>query len=478
MGFLVAVTQGQDLQNCSIGTRQFTVGSAEDAAALAASLGCSNGDFAVRWVGKVFVTQAIHVTKGTSLNITGTGPGATAHGRDIQQLFVVDSGSRLHLSDIALEHGNAAGALHSSGGAIFANQSTVSFSGNMSFSFNSAIHGGAISAYDSVVSWDGDDIQLSFNSANDGGAIVAYNSAVSWRGDNAQFISNVAQEDGGAVYAYNSTVSWDGDGTQFSSNAANEDGGTFYAELSTVSWDGNGVQFISNSANQAGGAIFAFESKVLWNGNSAKFAYNSARGAGGAILAHESDLFWVGDSTQFSSNSAKGFGGAINAAYSAVSWGRNTTFHSNVAGKSGGAIASSDMEFLFFDDSGNVDKVILSDAKFINNSAETGGALHLTSSANGFNFTGVIFQNNSATGGAGGAVAAYGMGTVESPLIFSNCHFANNAASETGGAVEILTGQQEFSYCHFEGNSAGKDPTIKVGVAIFRVATVLWTKHF
>ncbi|CAN0099250.1 unnamed protein product, partial [Ectocarpus sp. 12 AP-2014] len=149
-----------------------------DALALATSLQCSNGDFAVEWVGEVFLEETIRITGGTSLNITGFGPGATADGGGNTQLFYVDGGSRLHLSDMALTNGNASdgGAINASessasfsanrGGAIFVNQSRVSFSGNISVFSNSAgLSGGAVYAYASTVSSDGDDIEFSFNHA-------------------------------------------------------------------------------------------------------------------------------------------------------------------------------------------------------------------------------------------------------------------------------------------------------------------------
>lgn len=488
MGLLLAaVTRSQSLENCGVEVSPFTVRSTEDAATLATFLRCSSGDVAVQWVGEVFVEQTIRVTNGTSLNVTGVGPGATADGQDAQQLFVVDAGSRLHLSDMTLARGNASSRAEAlpSGGAIYSNQSSVSFSGNVSFISNSADEsGGAIYAISSNVAWNGDDaIQFGFNSANDGGAIFAYesavswvgsdtrfvsnsafdggaihvhNSTVSWRGDGTRFDSNAANEDGGAIYALEgSTVSWDGDAARFTSNSANEDGGAIYAEGSAVFWEGDGAHFTSNSANQSGGAIHAFESTVFWNGDATQFDSNFAGGAGGAIHAVESDVIWDGDSTQLSSNSANGFGGAIHAELSAVSWGRNTTFRSNVAGGSGGALASGDMKSLFFDSSGLLGTVYLSGATFADNRAANGGAVYLTNSLNSFNFTDVIFRENSAYA-SGGAVAAYGMGDDGSPLVFSRCHFLENVAGDTGGAVDTLTGQQEFNLCDFEGNSAGE----------------------
>ncbi|CAN0237623.1 unnamed protein product [Ectocarpus sp. 8 AP-2014] len=205
---MAVVARSQELQNFSVGTSPFTVGSTEDAATLAMSIQCSNGDFSVQWVEEVFVVETIYVTDGTSLIITGVGPEAIADGGDSTQLFVADRGSNLHLSDVILTNGNAF-----DGGAIHANQSSVSFGGNTIFSSNSATEGGgAIYAYDSRVSWDGDGIQFNSNHAGeDGGAIYAVESTVSWDGDDTYFYSNFADNTGGAIYAYESTASWDGD---------------------------------------------------------------------------------------------------------------------------------------------------------------------------------------------------------------------------------------------------------------------------
>lgn len=55
MGGLAAVGLAQELPTCSVDSTLSTVGSTEDAATLATSLECSNGDFSVQWVGEVFV---------------------------------------------------------------------------------------------------------------------------------------------------------------------------------------------------------------------------------------------------------------------------------------------------------------------------------------------------------------------------------------------------------------------------------------
>ncbi|CAN0185940.1 unnamed protein product, partial [Ectocarpus sp. 13 AM-2016] len=91
MFILMVVARTQELQSCSVDAVPSTISSTQDADTLATSiLACPNGSFFVEWVGEIFVAETIHVTDGTSLNITGSGSGAIADGRDATQLFIVD----------------------------------------------------------------------------------------------------------------------------------------------------------------------------------------------------------------------------------------------------------------------------------------------------------------------------------------------------------------------------------------------------
>lgn len=251
----VVVARTQGLQNHSVDAIPSTIGSTEDAGALAASiLGCTNGSFAVQWVGEVFVEEAIHVTGGTSLDFTGAGPGAISDGRGGTRLFHVDEGSILHLSGLTLANG---GAYPCHGEAVFVNRSTVSFGENVSFVSNSAFFGGAISAYDSVVSWDGDNTRFGQNSATVFGGAIFTSSNVSWHGDGTEFISDSALDGSGAFHASTANVSWDGEGTNFISNAGGGGGAISSGLGSTVSWNGDNTQFQNNSAAVHGGAMSA-----------------------------------------------------------------------------------------------------------------------------------------------------------------------------------------------------------------------------
>ena len=427
LSLLAAFAWAQELQSCMVDSIPVSVGSTEDAAALATSLQCSNGDFAVEWVGEVFVEETIFVTDGTSLNVTGAGPGAIADGGGETQLFVVEGDSRLHLSDMTLSNGNA-----SYGGAIFVNQSTVSFSGNMSFISNSAEFGGAIVAWESNVSWNGYSTQFTANyAAFDGGAIGAYMfSVVSWEGNGTLFSSNKAESEGGAIVVW-ATVFWDGGGTQFISNYADLGGAISASESSTVSWDGDGTLFISNYADTGGGAIFAFDATVFWDGDGTQFISNSGSVGGGAITAfNSSTLSWDGDGTEFISNVCDHFGGAISAWDSTVSWGGDgTLFSNNSAGEDGGAIFAYDSSTVSW---------VGDDTQFSNNSAGHDGGAICVSISTVFLGENTTFSSNSA-GRSGGALAMVDIGSDPNTEIgsFIGTVYSDNRADRRGGDILV-----------------------------------------
>ncbi|CAM9790765.1 unnamed protein product [Scytosiphon promiscuus] len=435
LGALAAVARAQEIQNCSVDTTFLAVGSTEDAADLATSLECSNGNFLVEWDGEVVLAQTLRVTNGTSLNITATGPGAIANGHNTAQLFVVDRGSRLHLSNMTLAHGNAT----ADGGAIYAEWSNILLSGGTSFISNSAVaNGGAIYASDSNVSWDGDGNTFSHNSAGvDGGAIFSYYSASSWDGDDADFSNNSAGSHGGALHLRHSTISWDGDGTGFGNNHADDDAGAIFLYSSSMSWDGNSAEFSSNSAGDDGGAIHASGANVSWDGDGNTFSHNSAGVDGGAIYLDYSSLHWVGDGTNFSNNFADNYGGAIFSYYSAASWnGDDADFSNNSAGSHGGAFHLRHSTVSWDGDG----------TGFGNNHADdNAGAIFLYSSSMSWDGDSAEFSSNSA-GGDGGAIFAF-----DSTISWdgNDIVFSNNSAGDDGGAMYL-----EYSALYWSGDDA------------------------
>lgn len=94
-----------------------------------------------------------------------------------------------------------------------------------------------------------------------------------------------------------------------------------------------------------------------------------------------------------------------------------------------------------------------------NSAISHGGAVYIRTggTAQVYSFINVRFENNTSTGGAGGAVYAYP--SINSPITtFTNCYFLNNAAATTGGAVHhtgtVASSAINFIESRFEGNKA------------------------
>ncbi|CAN0539782.1 unnamed protein product, partial [Scytosiphon promiscuus] len=146
---------------------------------------------------------------------------------------------------------------------------------------------------------------------------------------------------------------------------------------------------------------------VSWDGNTT-FSDNIALADGGAVYATAGSTLHCQGTTAFTNNSAAaGNGGALgiyafgSTEGSHVSISGETTFTSNVASLNGGAVFSS-------------------------------------ANQRGQDYEGVVFRSNSAA--IGGAVATFGTGNndepeASSPTTFSRCHFIDNTATETGGAL-------------------------------------------
>lgn len=279
LGILLAFSRAQDFPPCSPGTNFLTVASTEDAVALASALKCSHGHFSVDWYGVVVVSETISVTQGTSLEIAGAAPGATADGSHTTNILSVDGGSALHLTDMLVENGNAF-----AGGAVSATQnSRVTCRGNMTFAANTASLGGAIYAGSSVV--------------------VIYGADTVFRG-------NRASDSGGAIMTEgSSTVSWDGV-TTFTNNSANHWGGSVHVrDLSSAYWRGT-TTFRDNTAS-GGGAVYADSSTVTWAGHNTTFHDNHATSHGGAIAAGGSSIISWHDETGFIDTSDSTVGVAV-----------------------------------------------------------------------------------------------------------------------------------------------------------------------
>ncbi|CAM9468153.1 unnamed protein product [Ectocarpus sp. 6 AP-2014] len=360
------------------------------------------------------------------------------------------------------------------GGAFSVSGSTVSLSGEMLMSSNSAVQfGGAIFSRTSQISWAGE-TALMENSGAVGGAVALFFSELQWSGD-ASFSSNYATEDGGALYVSGSSAAWSGN-TLLLNNSALQGGGAVEAVNATVVWSGHTEVFNNSAGGFGGGGMdFSVSSTVEWSGNTT-FAHNRAVFGGALYVSGSSSVFWSEGATIFLNNSATSAGGAIEVFGSMISWSGDTEFTGN-EGLSGSAVFAtfgssgswSGGTTIFAGNNASLDGTVIVDnstvswsgaTEFIGNSAESrGGALLIRNGAN-VSWTGdTNFVSNEAVLGDGGAVATNALSTSDSTLFINGTTiFSDNSAGGNGGGVALFVdvalniGTVDIS---FVGNSAG-----------------------
>lgn len=202
--------------------RNWVVGNTSDVQALSEALNCSGGYFQVTWVGHVVISETIYVVNGSTLNITGSGDVATFAGGSKTKLFTVVN-AFLYFNDIDVTEGNA-----TSGGAIGASASTLTFR-NVNFIANTAsAYGGALFlSGGSNVTFDGPS-EFIDNSASYGGALfLSGGSNVNFNGT-SEFMDNSAVFGGAFFVEGSSKVSWLATAT-LSRNTATVKGGAVFS---------------------------------------------------------------------------------------------------------------------------------------------------------------------------------------------------------------------------------------------------------
>ena len=303
------------------------------------------------------------------------------------------------------------------GGAVYANDNTLTLSGVTIEENSAGYYGGAVAAVSSHVTVN----EKSVINNNKGTTGVAFD----FRGsgtyilDDVSVTDNIAQADGsGVIYIT-------GSGT---------------LDITALTATGN--------RNNNGGVIYASSTSKVKLADSV-LRGNEAKNLGGAADFRSSGTFTV-NNTLFEANKAKK-GGAIN-----VSTDKGTvtvtesTIKNNTASEKGGAI--------FSDKAG---KITVSENTVIEgNSAPTGGAVYLDTGAD-FTVADSAFDGNNATGGDGGAIVVADTGKeadLATKLTAKTSSFKNNVASAKGGAISTDTGSPKLiidaSDCVFEGNSA------------------------
>ncbi|MDR1011458.1 MAG: autotransporter outer membrane beta-barrel domain-containing protein [Opitutaceae bacterium] len=171
---------------------------------------------------------------------------------------------------------------------------------------------------------------------------------------------------------------------------------------------------------------------------------------GGAIATNNADGLTFRGISLFASNTSVYQGGAISQIKDSlprygVIFENKTTFTDNYAGVRGGAISAHSVD-------------IQKDADFINNRAGTeGGALYARSTSSSVNSVriapvsgAVVFSNNAAINGSGGAIYAQGAMSVS-----GSTSFAGNSAGASGGAIYAQGNLSVSGFTSFVNNSAG-----------------------
>ena len=277
------------------------------------------------------------------------------------------------------------------GGGIYANTSTLKFTGNSSFRVNSAGEGGGIAADYSVLDFTG----------------------------KITFKHNLAKY-GGGISAWTSTINFSGSST-FGENSAAHYGGGIEARSSTLNFTG-GSTFANNSAARYGGGIAALHSTLMNFSGKSIFMNNSADFGGGIDAQSSTTLNFSGGST-FRNNSASYGGGICAGPNTLLNFNGNSTFKNNYAAVAGGGIVIFHHNILNF----------TGDINFTHNLALAGGGMSVMYSTM-ISTGNCLFTNNSAIGYGGGMYVLY-----STLYLIGNGVFGNNLARVGGGIYATVS---------------------------------------
>jgi len=191
---------------------------------------------------------------------------------------------------------------NSEGGGIHILYSSLKHFGNSTFRNNSARIGGGIYAKGSTLSTTGKSsdkigehsggsslctsLYLKNSAMIHGGAVYAEDSVLSFQGCNT-FCGNSAQYYAGGVYSKNNTLKFNGS-TSFSSNSGELLGGWIYGLRTLVYLIGN-IGFTANAAARGGGEYLVNSFNLLSQSSFVTMENNNASEYGGAVYVEDSD---------------------------------------------------------------------------------------------------------------------------------------------------------------------------------------------
>ncbi|MDR0822834.1 MAG: autotransporter domain-containing protein [Endomicrobium sp.] len=365
----------------------------------------------------------------------------------------------------------------SSGGAINANASTITFNGlNVNLTSNTALgannNGGAIAALNSRVDFVKSDRRLNltvlaaYNLAGSGGFAYLNSSTMSFSDTILNFLSNSATN-GAGIYSLNSFVNFSNSSVTFRANQGNYGIALEVFNYSEVNLDNTKVYITSNIVKTSqGGSIYATgaQSKIILNNSLLDFKNNvNASGWTSGIMLVGSSIFNVNDSeVNFTSNTATGLTSlAINNSSavfrnSRANFIRNTAVYASTFTINYGAAA-----LIVWNGANSNANFIDSRVIFTSNSAlgaSVGGAVTYGNNGGKILFENSIttFTHNVSEYGYGGAIALYGVGGIawldfrggRVSFIDNSAGSYSDSADSYGGAIAdslILSASVNFS---------------------------------
>jgi predicted outer membrane repeat protein len=311
------------------------------------------------------------------------------------------------------------------GAAIYASDSEDITLNNCTFSMNTAMHGGGIALFSSVLY--AEDSVFSDNQAlyGVGGGLWGIGSRVTLSGGRLE--GNTASYAGGAIHLESSSLDMANlEAVERNSSSYSSGGALMIDNADDVSI--SNTTFSENSARDAGGAILVDSAAHLYLAD-LNFLENTSLSedfGGGALFIHDVEL--VANVLQFDSNTTAGHGGgalilASQAAMNAID------LEGNSALRGGGGLAAIDGD------------LSITASTFTRNSGVEGGA-GMWASTETLSVTSARFEFNESTGGAGGGLA---ISAFDATLI--DLSVMGNTANVGGG---LFADAEE--YLHVQGS--------------------------
>ena len=201
-------------------------------------------------------------------------------------------------SGFTVEFGHSDALGYHSRGAGMLNYATSPTVSNVTFQYNTAVEGAAITNYQGA-NGKFSDLVVQNNKATRGGAILFRNSSEASLSDSS-FIANTATGRGGAIYVdYGATMTFTD--LTFEDNSTGGSGAALYMD-DNASQYGAGTtvslydsEFINNSADLKGGAIALYNSNTYLELYSVSFSDNTAAGEASSIDLGYSSILILSD---------------------------------------------------------------------------------------------------------------------------------------------------------------------------------------